>query len=99
LTWALQGHYEAGISFLLDETGGLTVYTTALAVARRRHRLPPPAIPLPADDPGRHGVGGAHRPDWPHYRWLDAFFTATSAVCVTGLVVVDITTQFTVPAR
>jgi len=27
--------------------------------------------------------------------WIDAFFTATSAVCVTGLTVVDTATQFT----
>ena len=27
--------------------------------------------------------------------WLDALFTATSAVCVTGLIVVDTATYFT----
>ena len=27
--------------------------------------------------------------------WLDALFTSTSAVCVTGLVVVDTATHFT----
>jgi trk system potassium uptake protein len=27
--------------------------------------------------------------------WLDAFFTATSAICVTGLIVVDTATYFT----
>jgi trk system potassium uptake protein TrkH len=31
--------------------------------------------------------------------WLDALFTATSAVCVTGLIVVDTATAFTVPGQ
>lgn len=31
--------------------------------------------------------------------WLDAFFTATSAVCVTGLIVVDTATYFTVAGQ
>ena len=31
--------------------------------------------------------------------WIDALFTATSAVCVTGLVVVDTATAFTVPGQ
>lgn len=31
-----------------------------------------------------------------HIRWIDALFTATSAVCVTGLVVVDTGSYFTV---
>lgn len=31
--------------------------------------------------------------------WLDAFFTATSAVCVTGLTVADTATVFTVPGQ
>jgi trk system potassium uptake protein TrkH len=72
----------------------------SLAAARRRYRLPPPAIlavallltilsgtvllRLPIAQAG------------PTISWLDAFFTATSATCVTGLVVVDTATQFTV---
>ncbi|NIQ58623.1 MAG: potassium transporter TrkH, partial [Gammaproteobacteria bacterium] len=31
----------------------------------------------------------------PGLSWLDALFTATSAVCVTGLIVVDTATYFT----
>ncbi|MCS7034512.1 MAG: potassium transporter TrkH, partial [Phycisphaerae bacterium] len=31
----------------------------------------------------------------PELSWVNAFFTATSAVCVTGLVVVDTATYFT----
>ena len=31
--------------------------------------------------------------------WLDALFTATSAVCVTGLIVVDTATYFTTPGQ
>ena len=31
--------------------------------------------------------------------WIDALFTATSAVCVTGLVVVDTGSYFVVPEK
>lgn len=35
----------------------------------------------------------------PELTWLDALFTATSAVCVTGLIVVDTATYFTVAGQ
>jgi len=34
-----------------------------------------------------------------NYNFLDAFFTSTSAVCVTGLIVVDTATQFTTTGK
>jgi trk system potassium uptake protein TrkH len=34
-----------------------------------------------------------------HITWMDALFTATSAVCVTGLVVVDTGSYFTTLAE
>jgi trk system potassium uptake protein TrkH len=69
----------------------------------RRHVLPPPALlaiallvtillgtillRLPFAQTG------------PTLSWLDALFTATSATCVTGLVVVDTGTHFTFPGQ
>jgi hypothetical protein len=45
------------------------------------------------------GSGSEHEADAKKHRrragWLDSLFTATSAVCVTGLIVVDTATYFT----
>lgn len=66
----------------------------------RRRRLPPPTF-LAFGLLGAILVGGtllrlpiAHA--GPTVGWLDALFTATSAVCVTGLTTVDTGTRFTV---
>jgi trk system potassium uptake protein TrkH len=64
-----------------------------------RRRIPPPAF-LALGLLGAIAVGGtllrlpiAHA--GPTVGWLDALFTATSAVCVTGLTTVDTGTRFT----
>ena len=65
----------------------------------RRRRIPPPAF-LALGLLGAIVIGGtllrlpiAHA--GPTVGWLDALFTATSAVCVTGLTTVDTGTRFT----
>lgn len=69
-----------------------------MRVLRRRRRIPPPTF-LALALAGAILVGGtllrlpiAHAGE--PVGWLDAFFTATSAVCVTGLAVVDTGTRF-----
>lgn len=66
---------------------------------RSRRQIPPPAI-LATALASAIVIGGtllrlpiAHA--GPPVGWLDAFFTAASAVCITGLAVLDISTRFT----
>lgn len=67
--------------------------------ARLRRRLPPPALLafalLLTICSGAALLRSAVAQTAPTLSWLDAFFTATSAACVTGLVVIDTGSHFT----
>jgi trk system potassium uptake protein TrkH len=64
-----------------------------------RHRVPPPALLalalLLTICSGTVLLQSSFTQTRPTLSWLDAFFTATSAACVTGLVVVDTGSHFT----
>ncbi|MGE0684926.1 MAG: TrkH family potassium uptake protein [Candidatus Binatia bacterium] len=78
----------------------LSRVAAASSISRRlRHRFPPPALLafalLLTICSGAALLRSSFTQTTPTLSWLDAIFTATSAACVTGLVVIDTGSHFT----